>query len=156
MRKQNLLVLCTGNSARSQMAEGFFRKYGADRFTAYSAGTEPKGMNPLSVEAMKEVGIDLSQARSKHLKEYLGILPIAVVVIVCHDADQKCPAIWPGARLRLFWPFEDPAAAQGSHEEKLARFRVVRDQIEARIKEWLDSDEGWSLHPKASRKRAQV
>ena len=136
MKKLNVLVLCTGNSARSQIAEGMIRKHLGDRFNVYSAGTEPKGVNPFTIAAMKEAGIDLSGARSKHLDEYLGKLPVHYLIIVCHDADQKCPAIWPGIRERLFWPFEDPAAVTGSDEEKLDKFRAVRDQIEAKILAW--------------------
>ena len=142
MSKPNLLVLCTGNSARSQMAEALFRKHGGDLFNVYSAGTEPKGINPFTVEAMTEIGIDMNGHRSKNLSEYLGHVFMHTLVVVCHDADNKCPAIWPGIFERLMWPFEDPAAATGSHEERLAKFRVVRDQIEAKIVAWLKEKRG--------------
>lgn len=137
MKKSAILVLCTGNSARSQMAEALLRKHGGDRFDVYSAGTDPKGMNPYTVRAMSEIGIDVSGQRSKHLNEYLGVLPVTYLVTVCGDADQRCPSVWPGIRERIFWPFEDPAACEGSDESKLQKFRVVRDQIEARVTEWL-------------------
>ena len=137
MSKPNLLVLCTGNSARSQMAEAFFRKHGSDLFNAYSAGTEPKGLNPLTVEVMAEKGIDMSGYRSKNLTEYLGHVFMHTLVIVCHDADNKCPAVWPGVFERLFWPFEDPAGTGGSEEERKAAFRKVRDQIKAKITDLL-------------------
>jgi len=137
MNKQNVLVLCTGNSARSQICEAFIRQYGSERFDAYSAGTEPKGLNPLTLKTMAEVDIDVSQHTSKHLNEYLGKMPVHFLIIVCSDADQKCPSIWPGVHQRLLWPFEDPAAATGSEEEKLASFRKVRNQIQAKVVEWL-------------------
>jgi arsenate reductase (thioredoxin) len=138
-QKLNVLVLCTGNSARSQMAEYFIKKHGANRFNAFSAGTDPKGVNPLTIAVMKEVGIDLSDARSKNLDEFLGRTQVHILVIVCGDADRKCPAVWPGVIERHFWPFEDPAAATGSEEVRLESFRRVRGQIDAKIKSWIDS-----------------
>ncbi|HLX63155.1 MAG TPA: arsenate reductase ArsC [Planctomycetota bacterium] len=137
MGKPNLLVLCTGNSARSQIAEAFFRKHGSDLFNAYSAGTDPKGINPLTVEVMAERGIDMSCHRSKNLTEYLGHLPVHTLIIVCGGADKKCPVVWPGIFERLFWPFDDPAAAEGARSERLDEFRRVRDQIEEKIVAWL-------------------
>jgi arsenate reductase (thioredoxin) len=134
---QSVLFLCTGNSARSQMGEALMRKHGGDRFDVYSAGTDPKGVNPLTIKALAEIGIDASGHRSKNLKEYLGKLPVSYLIIVCGDADESCPRIWPGMRNRLFWPFDDPAAATGSEEEKLATFRRVRDEIDAKIRAWL-------------------
>jgi len=137
--KYNILVLCTGNSARSQMAEYLLRKYGSERFNVYSAGTDPKGVNPLTVRAMNEIGIDMSDARSKNLDEYLGKLPVHILIVVCHDADQKCPAVWPGVLERNFWPFEDPAAATGSEEVRLESFRRVRGVIDAKIQTWVEN-----------------
>jgi arsenate reductase len=134
----NVLILCTGNSARSQMAEALLRKHGGEKFAAYSAGTDPKGMNPLTVKTMREIGIDVSGQRSKHLNEYLGTLAVHHLITVCGDADKNCPAAWPGVLKRWHLPFEDPAAAQGTEEEKLAKFRQVRDQIEQRVILWLD------------------
>lgn len=139
-RGPGVLVLCTGNSARSQMAEAFLRRHGGDRFAVYSAGTEPAAaINPLTVEVMRERGIDLSGSRPKHLREYLGTLPIHTVIIVCDSAARSCPAVWPGARQRLFWPFDDPTAAAASDADRLERFRRVRDAIEARVVEWLEA-----------------
>lgn len=139
-RGPGVLVLCTGNSARSQMAEAFLRLHGGDRFPAYSAGTEPAAaVHPLTVKAMQERGVDLSGNKPKHLREYLGTLPIHTVIIVCDGAAQSCPAVWPGAQRRLLWPFEDPAAAEGGEAERLEKFREVRDAIEARVVEWLDA-----------------
>jgi arsenate reductase len=136
MDKPVVLFLCTGNSARSQMAEALLKKHAGDHFDVYSAGTEPKLVHPLTVEVLKEVGIDWSQARSKPFQQYLGRLPVRYVIIVCSEADRTCPTIWPGVYQRLFWPFDDPARAEGSIEERRAKFRAVRDQIEERIVTW--------------------
>lgn len=137
MKKPVVLFVCTGNSARSQMAEGLLRKHAGDRFDARSAGTEPKGLNPLSVEAMKEVDIDISGHRSKNLSEFLGNDAIQYAIFVCSSADDRCPSLAGFSGERLYWPFEDPAAATGTKEEKLARFREIRNQIDARIVDWL-------------------
>jgi arsenate reductase len=135
--KAKVLFLCTGNSARSQMAEGLLRHYAGDTFEAYSAGLEPKGMNPLTVKVMEEMGVDVSQQRSKHVREYLGYVNFAYLIIVCGDAEEKCPTVFVGVSKRMFWPFDDPARAEGSAEEKLAEFRRVRDQVGAQMREWL-------------------
>lgn len=141
MDKLVVLFLCTGNSARSQMAEALLRKHAGDRFEVHSAGTEPKGINPLTIQVMDEVGISLEGHRSKSLSEYLGKLRINCAITVCENAEQSCPSVWPFWQERLFWPFDDPAACQGSEEERLAVFRKIRDQIEAKIKAWLASQE---------------
>jgi arsenate reductase len=119
------------------MAEGLLRKHAGDRFDAQSAGTEPKGLNPLAVEAMREIGIDISQQRSKDVAEFLGKVTVQYAVFVCSSADERCPRLWPFSGQRLYWPFEDPAAAAGTHEQKLTVFRKVRDEINERIVEWL-------------------
>ena len=137
MAKANVLFLCMGNSARSQMAEAFLRHYASDSFEAYSAGVEPKGLNPLTVQVMQEIGIDMSQARSKNMREYMGHKNFGYLVVVCSDAEEKCPVIFVNVRQRLFWPFEDPARFQGTDEQTRAKFREVRDQIDQRIREWL-------------------
>ncbi len=137
MSTQRVLFLCTGNSARSQMAEAFLRKYAGDTFEAHSAGLEPKGVNPLTVKVMDEVGIDISGQQSKSLDTYLGKLLFQYLITVCDDADQNCPTGLPGINKRMHWSFEDPARFEGTEEEKLAKFRQVRDLIEARIKEWV-------------------
>jgi arsenate reductase (thioredoxin) len=135
--KPIILVLCTGNSARSQIAEAFLRKYNGDRFTAVSAGTEPKPhVHPLAVRVMKEIGIDISAQRPKDVKEFLGKAPVRHVLIVCDNANQSCPRIWPGAFSRTFMPFDDPAAASGSEAEQLEVFRRVRDEIDAAMRDW--------------------
>ncbi len=137
MSKPKVLFLCTGNSARSQMAEAFLKKHGRDRFEAYSAGTEPKGINPYTERVMEEAGMSLNGQYSKHIKEYMGKMHFAYVITLCDEAETSCPAIFPGTAQILHWPFEDSAAFVGSDEEKLAKFREVRDGIELRIKEWL-------------------
>lgn len=134
---QRVLFLCTGNSARSQMAEAFLRKYGGEQFEAHSAGLEPKGLNPLTVQVMQEVGLDVSGQKSKGVGEYLGKVLFQYLITVCDDAEKNCPSTWPGISKREHWSFEDPAAFEGADDAKLAKFREVRDQIEARIKEWV-------------------
>jgi arsenate reductase len=134
MKKRNVLFLCTGNSCRSQMAEALLRERAGDRFEAYSAGTEPKGVHPLTIQVLKEIGIDTSKLRSKNLTE-LNITPHHVIT-VCGNAESRCPTL-PGVTDRQFWPFDDPPAFQGTDEEKLAKFRQVRDQIDQRIEQWL-------------------
>jgi arsenate reductase (thioredoxin) len=137
MSKQRVLFLCTGNSARSQMAEALLRKYGADSFEPHSAGLEPKGVNPLTVKVMREAGIDISNQTSKGIETYLGKTHFEYLVTVCDDADQNCPTGLPGIKTRMHWSFEDPARFDGNEAEKLAKFREVRDLIEQRVKQWV-------------------
>lgn len=127
MGNPKVLFLCTGNSARSQMAEGYLRRAAGDRFEALSAGIEPKGLNPIAVEAMQEIGIDISSQQSKDVVSFLGQY-IPYVVTVCDNARERCP-IFPRTYKFLHWSFDDPAAAEGTHEQKLAVFRRVRDEI---------------------------
>ena len=137
MNKQRVLFLCTHNAARSQMAEAFLRKHGGERFDVASAGLEPTAIHPLILRAMNEVGVDISAQRAKGLDDFLGKATIQIAIIVCEQAQQNCPHIYPFATQRLYWPFEDPAACNGTEAEQLQKFRDVRDQIEARILEWL-------------------
>ncbi len=133
-----VLVLCTGNSARSQMAAASLEQHLGDERPVFSAGTEPADrVHPLTERVMAEVGIDLSAARPRHVDEILGVLPVATVIIVCDGANKACPNVPPGVYERLFWPFEDPAALEGSDDRKLAKFREVRDAIEQRVAEWV-------------------
>ncbi|HVP17214.1 MAG TPA: arsenate reductase ArsC [candidate division Zixibacteria bacterium] len=136
MDKTKVIFLCTGNSARSQMAEALLRKYAGEHFEVYSAGFDPQPINPLTVKVMNEIGLDLSSQYSKGLKQFLGKTHFGIVITVCADAEEKCPTM-PGVSTRLYWPFEDPAKGLGTEEEKLAKFREVRDQINAKIKTWL-------------------
>ncbi len=135
--KPQILFLCTGNSARSQMAEAFVRKYAGDHFNVFSAGLEPRGINPYTIKVMHEAGIDIRDHKSKGVKEYLGKEHFHYLVTVCSNAEKNCPTVWPGVNERLYWPFDDPAAASGDEEEILAVFRRVRDQIDAKVKAWL-------------------
>ena len=184
--KLRILVLCTGNSCRSQMAEGFFRHYGRDCVDVVSAGTEPKGLNPIAVRVMNEIGIDISQHTSNHVRDYLD-RQFDYVITVCDHAAQNCPR-FPGEGTKLHWPFDDPAdaltsrhceptpnapiashcepqsktrasqsadsnTADTSHsasenaslnepeidEEVLSAFRRIRDEIGAKVKNWLSS-----------------
>jgi arsenate reductase len=131
MTRAKVLFLCTGNSARSQMAEGYLRHLASAEFEPLSAGIEPKGLNPLAIEAMNEVGIDISRQTSKGVKEFLG-QAIPYVITVCDNAKQRCP-IFPRTYKFLHWSLEDPAEATGSREEQMAVFRRVRDEIRQRI-----------------------
>ena len=135
MTKLKVLFLCTGNSARSQMAEGFLRKYAGDRFEVFSAGLEPGFINPLTIQVMEEQGVNMRGHYSKGLDQFLGKVHFAYLVTVCSRAEEKCP-IFPGMGQRLHWPFEDPAAYKGNPEERLAIFRQVRDEIEEKVKEF--------------------
>ena len=134
-KKIIVLFLCSGNSARSQMAEAILRKSAGDRFEIYSAGLEPKGIHPLTVEVMQEAGYDLSAHTSKALAEYIGKKNFDYLITVCGDADKKCP-FFPGMGKRLHWGFEDPAAFEGSPQEKTAKFREIRDLIAQKIQSW--------------------
>ena len=141
MSKAKVLFLCTGNSVRSQMAEAFLKKHGGEHYDAYSTGTEPKGINPYTKRVMEEVGVNLSGQYSKHVREYIGKMNFAYVITLCGEAQKSCPTIFPGIGQILHWSFEDPAAFAGSDDEKLAKFREVRDQIERTIKEWLSGQQ---------------
>jgi len=134
---QNVLFLCTGNSCRSQMAEALLRERAADRFTAYSAGSDPQGVHPLTIKVLQEKRIDTRTLRSKNVSEYLGRMPIHHLIVVCDNANRSCPRIVPGMLNREFWPLDDPPAFQGTDEEKLNKFREVRDAIDRRIQQWL-------------------
>jgi arsenate reductase len=135
--KAKLLILCSQNSARSQMAEAFFNKYGQDVLEVASAGLEPTSVNPYAVRVMAESGVDISGQRSKSVKEFLGKQAFGYVVAVCKQAESRCPVIFPGVSVVLSWPFDDPAEATGSEADKLQVFRRVRDEIEAKIKAWV-------------------
>ncbi len=126
--KPLVLILCTGNSCRSHLAEGILRAAAGDFLEVASAGSEPAGyVHPLAIEVMREIGVDISGHHSKHLNEFLG-RPVETVITVCGKADQVCPT-FPGQVNRHHWPFDDPARAPGTDAEKLAVFRRVRDEI---------------------------
>jgi arsenate reductase len=136
--KLRVIFLCTGNSARSQMAEAFLRQYAESDFEAYSAGLQPRGINPLTIQVMSEIGIDISAQYSKGVEVYLGKKFFHYLITVCDHAEKNCPTTWPGVTRRMHWSFDDPAAFEGSLEEKLIKFRQIRDQIEVKILSWLE------------------
>ncbi len=132
---KRMLFVCTGNRARSQMAEGLLRHLAGDRFQVYSAGTEPKGLARLTVRVMEEIGIDVSGQRSKHVGEFVG-QPFDYVVTVCDAARQRCP-VFPGGGERIHWDVEDPADAEAKGVPALDAFRAARDELRRRIEEFL-------------------
>src|SRR6185295_15827896 len=133
MEGTRVLFLCTHNSARSQMAEGFLRAMAGGRFEAGSAGTEKTSVNPLAIRVMAERGVDISAHASKL---FSGLESWDYLITVCDDANERCPWV-PGSVKRLHWSFPDPSRATGTEEERLAVFRRVRDQIEQRLTDWL-------------------
>lgn len=135
----NVLILCTRNSARSQMAEGLLTARAGDRFNVYSAGLKPDRVHPMVPVVMDEIGIDVSDQYSKDVGEYLGRLTAHYLIVVCENAEENCPRLFPGVGQRLFWPFDDPAAVETSEEDQLAAFRRIRDEIDERLSAWLAS-----------------
>jgi len=135
--KKSVLILCTGNSCRSQMAEGILRHYGSGKFEVLSAGTKPSAVNPTAIRVMKEIGIDISGHRSKHIEELLG-QKIDFVISVCDNAKEACP-IFPAGTTRLHWPFPDPPHDKEITEETLNEFRKVRDLILVRFKKFAET-----------------
>ena len=136
--KRRVLFICTHNSARSQIAEGLLRHLGNERFEVFSAGTEATYVRPMAIQAMAELGIDISHQQSKTLDRYLGE-PLDDVITVCDTAAEACP-VFPGATRRRHWSFEDPSKATGSETEQLKVYRQVRDKIRSRIENELLSD----------------
>ncbi len=135
MAKKRVLVLCTGNSARSQMGEGLFRAEGGDAFEVFSAGVRPTFVRPEAVAVMKEIGIDISGSRAKSVDEFAG-QSFDYVVTVCDNARDHCPVFFDGG-VRLHWSFDDPAAIQGTEEQRLTAFRRIRDQIRNRVQTFV-------------------
>ena len=132
---KHVLILCTGNSARSQMAEGLLRQQRGDQFEVFSAGMEPGRVNPLAIEAMREIGIDISDHRSKSVDEFIG-QEFDYVITVCDKAKESCP-IFPGKAQRIHWSIDDPAAAEGDEAIRFAIFRRLRDEIRERLRSFL-------------------
>ena len=133
--RQRVLILCTGNSARSQMAEGFLRHLAGDRFEVASAGVAPTQVRPEAIEAMHEIGIDISGHHSKSVDEFSG-QQFDYVITVCDNANEQCP-VFPGNTKRIHWSFEDPAAIEGDKETRLAAFRQARDKISRQLQSFL-------------------
>lgn len=119
------------------MAEALLRTINDERFEVFSCGLRPTSIHPMTLQVLEEKGVDTSSLEAKGAREYLGKQSFAYVVIVCGKAEKECPSAWPLVKNRLFWPFEDPAAFEGTEEEKLGEFRRVRDLIEVRLKEWV-------------------
>lgn len=149
--KSRVLILCTHNSARSQMAEGFLRSVAGDRFEVASAGTEAARVHPLATRAMAEIGIDLGGHTSKTLDAFRE-QSWDYVITVCDSAAERCP-LFPGPARRIHWSFEDPSAAKGTDGERLTVFRRVRDQITARLRAWLTEPDAASASAAAPRRR---
>ncbi|MFN2292686.1 MAG: arsenate reductase ArsC [Anaerolineae bacterium] len=137
MQKTKVLFLCTGNSARSQMAEAFLKRRAGDRFDVHSAGLEPKGINPFTLCVMEELGYDLSDQRAKDVTEYLGKHHFGYLITVCAHAEEHCPKTFLGVSERIHWPIDDPSAYVGPEAETLDRFRRARDEIARHIEAWL-------------------
>jgi arsenate reductase len=135
MIKSRVIIICTRNSARSQMVEAFLRQYAGDRFKVTSAGLDPQPIHRYTIAVMREIGYNLRDHYSKSAGDWLGYY-FRYIITVCAEAEQGCP-IFPGISTRLYWPFEDPAAFEGTEEERLHKFREVRDQIDARVQAWL-------------------
>ena len=138
MDRKKVLFICVHNSARSQMAEAFLKQLAGDRFEVESAGLEPGKLNPVVVEAMKEVGLDISQNKTKSVFDFFKQgKQYDYVVTVCDESQSGACPVFPGKGERLHWGFADPSSFQGSREDRIAKTRKVRDQIEAKIKDWL-------------------
>lgn len=135
--KKKILVLCTGNSCRSQMAEGYLRHLAGDRFEVISAGLEPSLVNPQAIQVMLEDGVDISHHTSKDVNQFIG-QEFDFIITVCDNAKERCP-FFPGQAERIHWSFEDPAALKGTEAEILTVFRKVRDQIREGIKDFLNN-----------------
>ena len=133
---KRVLILCTGNSARSQMAQGLLRSFGGDKVEVFSAGTSPSIVRPEAIAVMSELGIDLSGHRSKHVREFDG-QHFDYVITVCDQANESCP-VFPGDTERIHWSFPDPAAVEGSETERLAAFRRVRDSLAETFRDFIN------------------
>jgi arsenate reductase len=137
MSKQNVLFLCTGNSARSLMAEALLRDRAGDLFNVFSAGTDPRGINPLAMRVLREIHVSTDGLRSKSVVGLALPSPIHFLIVVCAAADRACPTVWPGVLERHFWRIEDPAKCEDTDDDPLDRFREARDVIDERIDGWL-------------------
>jgi arsenate reductase len=134
--KKRVLILCTGNSCRSQMAEGLWRAQGGESWDCHSAGSKPAGyVHPLAIQVLSEIGIDISKHSSKHIAEFQND-SFDLVVTVCDSARESCPVV-PSAKQSLHWPFEDPSLTVGSEDDRLEAFRTARDRIQRRLGQFL-------------------
>lgn len=147
MQKPRVLVLCSGNSARSQMAEGILRWLSKGQMEVHSAGTHPSKVNPFAIAAMKEMGVDIAGHRSKSVDEFVG-QRFDAVITVCDRANESCP-IFPGTPERIHFSFEDPAAVEGTDEEKLRAFRRVREELIQRLRHYLSTRQAHGAEPQS-------
>lgn len=141
MDRKRVLFLCTGNSARSQMAEAMVRARASDRYEVHSAGLAPTQVRPETLAVLREAGIPIDGLRSKGVEEYLGKMHIHFLITVCGQAERDCPRIWPVGGIRIFWPVDDPASVVGSEEERYAAFQQARDEVSRRVDAWLAEQE---------------
>jgi arsenate reductase len=136
--ENRVLFLCTDNSSRSQLAEALLRKQSTKRFTAFSAGLRPAEIHPLVYRVMEEIGVSIEGQAAKGIKEFLGKITFLWAIIVCEENEPNCPRIYPDALKTIRWPLQDPARGDGTEEERLTRFRQARDEIDQRIRLWLE------------------
>lgn len=146
MHRTRVLFLCTGNTARSQMAEAILREFAGNRFEVHSAGLNPSDVRPEVFTVLEEVGISTEGLRSKGVDEYLGKMHINYLITLCAHAEEHCPRIWPPGGQRIFWPLDDPAAAPGPDVERLEAFRRARDELVWLIDEWIAEPEEETEH----------
>jgi arsenate reductase len=139
--KSRVLFVCTHNAARSQMAEVLLRHYAGERFEVLSAGARPTEVHPLTRQVLADIGLDPRGLYAKPLDDFFAKVSIAYAIIVCDQAEDGCPRLYPFALQTLHWPFEDPTQAEGSTAERLYAFRTVRDQIDRRLRAWLEETE---------------
>lgn len=137
MRKDAVLFLCTGNSARSQMAEAILKHLAGDRFDVYSAGLDPRPIHPLTIEVMREAGVEMTGQYPKSVSEFLGKVAIRYPIAVCAAAEKQCPRVWPFGGTMVGWAIDDPAAVKGSDQSRLDAFREARETVRNRIEGWL-------------------
>ena len=137
MSKPMVLFLCTGNSARSQMAEAFLRHHAGDLYEVHSAGLDPQGIHPLTIQVMSEVGIDVAGHESKSLNLYLGKTSPKWVIFVCEKAERSCPHVWPFSLQTESWRIDDPVDSTSDDLQRLMKFRTIRDEVEARVVQWI-------------------
>jgi arsenate reductase (thioredoxin) len=153
-RKPYVLFMCTHNAARSQIAEALLRKYAGHRFEVASAGFDPTEVHPLTRQVLSEVEVDPSDLVAKGLHDFLGKVAVRHAIIVCERTEEHCPRVFPFTGQTLYWAFEDPTRSQGSPELHLAKFRRVRDEIDARIRAWLhqlstETETPWRERPRS-------
>jgi arsenate reductase len=140
--KPRVLFVCTHNAARSQMAEALLRHHAGERFEVLSAGVAPTEVHPLTRQVLTDIGLDTRELHAKSLDDFFAKVSIAYAIIVCEQAEDDCPRLYPFALQTLHWPFDDPTQVEGSTAERLHAFRTVRDQIQHRLRAWLETLEG--------------